>query len=371
MVPYILLILIPFLMYFLVLQKQDGRRQLCAGYGEHNELNNLALPAFFFFLLLLLCCKAETVGHDTSNYRNMFEKSENFLLADVFSEWEDCLFVLLNYVIYNFSDNFQIYLTIISVLIVTPLMYFYCQDKRHALLKIVLFVNMSTFVMMFSGIRQMIAVSLGVLAFDCIKKKRNLLFLILTAVAFLIHTSGFMIIFLYPLYHIRLRKKHLIFVVPLMIVLLVFNNAIFTLLNSFLMQFSSKFELETSNTGAFTSLILFALLAAFSYFISDEEQMEKEDFALRNILMAAVAMQCFAPLHVLAMRMNYYFIIFVPVAVAKAFATANKKYANVAKMGEIVIITFFVFYFVYTLYMELATGNSVLNTVPYVAFWEQ
>ncbi len=116
-------------------------------------------------------------------------------------------------------------------------------------------------------------------------------------------------------------------------------------------------------------LIVFAAFLAFSYWIGDETQMDDEIFALRNILMFAVILQCFAPLHTLAMRMGYYFIIFIPVAIGKVLTAPKKHMQNIAKIGEIAIIIFFTLYFCYTVTTEYISGDSVLNTVPYVPFW--
>jgi hypothetical protein len=91
---------------------------------------------------------------------------------------------------------------------------------------------------------------------------------------------------------------------------------------------------------------------------------------LRNFLLMAVLLQCFAPVHTLAMRMNYYFIIFVPIIVPKIFKYAKDNIKDVAKIARGVIVGFFVAYYLYTTYVSCQTGISALNTYPYVPFWD-
>ncbi len=372
MLAYFLMLLIPFAMYFVcIIKRENGKKALAVGLGDKNDKTNLAMPTFFLFLLAMLMFRGESVGSDTGNYRSIFEESAFFDLKTIFQSWEEFLFSLFNFGMNKISGSYRVYLIITSIIELVPIMWFYCKDKSHTVLKIALFINMSTFIMMFSGIRQAMAIAVGVIAFDAVRKNKKIRFIILSVIAFCIHTSGFMVFLLYPLYHIRFKKKHLLFIIPAAVTLLVFNQPVFSFLTNILANYSNKFEVETSTTGAFGSLFLFVLLAGFSYFIADEKEMDAEAFALRNVLVFAVFLQCFAPLHTLAMRMNYYFIIFIPLALSKCLSAPRKEYANVAKWGERIIIGFFLLYFCYGIIMAYLSGGGALNTVPYVAFWAE
>jgi hypothetical protein len=83
----------------------------------------------------------------------------------------------------------------------------------------------------------------------------------------------------------------------------------------------------------------------------------------------AVLLQCFAPVHNLAMRMNYYFIIFVPIVMPKIFKHTKDSIKDVAKIAKGVIVGFFVVYYLYTTFISCLTGESALNTYPYIPFW--
>jgi hypothetical protein len=59
-------------------------------------------------------------------------------------------------------------------------------------------------------------------------------------------------------------------------------------------------------------LILFLIFTVFAYLVPDESKLDPDTIGMRNFLLLAVAIQMFAPLHSLAMRMNYYYIVFIP-----------------------------------------------------------
>ena len=83
-----------------------------------------------------------------------------------------------------------------------------------------------------------------------------------------------------------------------------------------------------------------------------------------------VELQCFAPVHYIAMRLNYYFIIFVPIAVPKMIKKTSKQYEQVAALANVVLTLFFAFYFLDSTYTSYLTGISELDTIPYIPFWK-
>ncbi len=373
MLPYILLWGIPTVCYFVCIDRREDRNRklvLRIGHDERIRARNLMIPVFFAGLLLMLSLRHETVGTDTANYHAILIRDAGKTLREIFLEWDDPLFRLYNFVFYRLTDNFQIYLAVTALIEVIPIAMVYAEDRRHAYLKIILFLNMSTFILLFSGIRQSLALSLGILAFYFLKRGKKVAFLLTAIAASLFHVSGFLVFLFFPLYYIRFRKKHLLFILPATIALLLLNDRVFAFLTGIFSRIYGDIGPMRETGGALGSLLLFALLAGFVYLITDDDRMDEETFALRNMLVFAVWMQCFAPLHNLAMRANYYFILFIPLAVSKCLSCTHPKFAQLAKLGEAVLCIFFTGYFVYTLHVSHISGTGALDTVPYIPFWK-
>lgn len=369
MIPYMLLLLIPAMFCFVAVTKRDkSALKLGIGKNEFIKNNNLALPIFFVMLFVLLALRDKSVGRDLDNYKYIFDSVRADDLKNIWSFDAEFLFKVLIWVVGLFTDDYQWFLATAALLTVLPIALVYCKDRTHSFVKIALFVNMSTFVMMFSGLRQSIAMAIGMFAFLMVRDKKPVRFLLLVLLALCFHTSAFMLIFMYPVYNITLKKKHLLFIIPAMLALFIFNDAVFSVLLSVYNAFVGGDE-SITQTGALGSLVLFALLAVFAYVIPDESKIDREVIGLRNFLLFAVALQCFAPLHSLAMRMNYYYILFIPLAIGKILQIPAPRFRQVARLGEIVIILFFVFEFVYGIYDSYITGVSALDTVPYIPFW--
>ena len=371
MIPYFLLILIPMLFYFVCVTKKEHSKQIYIGYGEYNRDNNLLLATFFSLLLLLLVCRGETVGVDLYKYKYIYERDATQSFGNLISQWNDPAFRILNFVLYRVTNhNFQLYIAIVSILMVLPIMYVYCCDRSHSLVKMLLFVNLSTFLMLFSGIRQALAISIGVLAYDCVKKHRVKNFVVMASLALLMHSSGFMVFLLYPIYRMRLKKKHIYLIVPIVVGVFILNRQIFGLLDVAINLFYNKYTESIPTSSAVGALLMFASFVAFAYIVPDDFKLDDEIIGLRNILTFALILQCFAPVHTLAMRINYYFIIFIPLALGKCFKLPEKKYEQLARLVEIVMCVFFALYFVYTIYTSYRTGKGSLGAVPYIPFWK-
>lgn len=369
MIPYFALIFIPlFLQVFL----KESRTHICVGSrGSSISANNIALPTFFVLFFLMLALRDDTIGRDLPNYQYIFSSWGRGTLESVFAESSELLFHLYCWLVYNcISNDFQVFIALTAALTVIPIAYVYNQDKSHGYLKIVVFVNMSTFIMLFSGIRQGLAISVGLLAYQALKDKKTLRFILWSIVAIFIHHTGFMVLLFYPLYRFRFQKRDLIWLIPGFLCILVFNRQIFNFLSRLFGAYDEKYSTLAGSTGAFGSFLLFTLFAVFCYIVEDEAQMDDEAFALRNILTFAVALQSFASLDFLVMRMNYYYILLIPMALGKSIRYAKPEYSQVAWLAELVITTYFTLIFVISIYRSYVTGISTLDTVPYIPFWK-
>lgn len=368
MFPYFFLLSASFLFCFI--GKQRKNNVFGAGINSFTAENNLGVAAFFLLLFLMLALRSVTVGRDIIKYKRFFTRSVYEPFSQVVSGTSEVLYWLLMWVFGKISKEFHVFLAFLALISTYPIYRLYNQDRRHSFLKILLFLNSSLFVMLFSGLRQSVAIAVGAIAFHFVKKKRPILFIVSVLVAMGFHSSAFILFPMYPLFYFRLKRKHLYIIVPLVVVCFIFNGSIFQLLLGFLSSLGSRFELLSySSSGAYTSLILYVLFALFSYIVPDEEKTGNEFIGLRNFLLLAVLLQCFTPIHGLAMRMNYYYILFIPVAVPMAFNHPLEKWKNVAQWANVIMCVFFTVYFIYTFVSTAPTGGA-LDTIPYIPFWQ-
>lgn len=331
---------------------------------NYEKKNKLALAFFFFLLTLLLMLRHESVGSDTRNYIYFFERFVNTAWEDLGKISLEYGFSFFNKFVSVFSPKPQVFLAVVAVVVsimIYPTYKRLCVDSS---LTIVLFCTMSTFVMMFSGIRQMLAIGIGFIAYEFTRRKKIISFIIAVFIATTFHISAFMLTFMYPLYHSKITKKWLFVVVPAFIVLFVFNRQIFSVLAFFLEQYT-EYDASMTQTGAYTMLILFAIFTVFSFLIPEESLLDNETIGLRNFMLLSLAIQMFSPLQTIAMRMNYYYIIFIPLLLPKVIEYRSERWKQVAVVSRHIMVVFFLVYFFIKIY-----SGGYLKVFPYHFFWE-
>lgn len=350
MIPYYILIFTPLIP--LLLNKNHRQK----------KINTLSIDIFFLILFLLMALRDVSIGRDLSSYAHYFSLFSEMEWGQVFSSDIEPGYIILNKIVALFTKDFQWMIVVTSALTVFPVWRLYRKNIEYPYLSIVLYLILPTFVMFFSGLRQSIAISLGIIAYVMAKEKKIFKFILIVALAALFHRSAFILLAIYPVYNLKITKKWLLLVVPAMIAVFIFNKPIFVFLESLISEIYSG---NVQSTGAYTMLILFALFGLYSYVIPDEKEMSAEETGLRNLLLLSILIQMFAPLHSLAMRMNYYFIIFIPLLIPKIIKKTSLRYRQVASLSHYVMLFYFLIYF----FINIPSGN-ILDTFQYRFFWE-
>lgn len=355
MLPYFMLCIVPCLPFL-------SRVRIRIRHGNETTREQSSITLFFFVLLLLLALRDTSIGADLPNYQYMFSRFSKISFSQVFSIDTESGYVLLNKIVALLGGNFQCLLALSAAISIIPIAIVYKREVEIPYLTIALFLFIPIFVMLFSGLRQSIAIGIGMISYVFVKEKHPIYFLLTVLIAFLFHRSAIALLLLYPVYHMSLTRKKLIFIIPILVFLFTFNKQVFNVL---LFIFSDIYSGEMLETGAYLTLILFILFAIFSYIVPDEKKLDETTMRQRNILLLCVILQMFAMWHSLAMRVNYYFIIFIPLLIPKIINCALSRYKGIATAAKYILIVFFLLYF----FISAPKSNS-LDTFPYHFFWE-
>lgn len=330
-------------------------------------INGAAIIVFFVLLFLVLALRHKTVGADTVNYINKYHQIgyDNFSAIWSGKRTVDIGYGLLNKFLATIGIGDRMFLAIVSLMMVAPIAWLYYNESDNWLLTVSMFIILPDFSMCFTGLRQGLAISLVPLAYFFTKRHNIIGFLISVFVALTFHNSAIFLLIMYPLFNFKLQKKWLFAVVPAMLLAFVFNRQLYSLSIRFL---GGKYEERYSNisgTGAYTMLILFVLMAVLSFILTDEKKMDPDDFGLRNFLLLIVALQFFAPVNSVAMRMNYYFLLLLPIIMPRMIACSKDKYRKIALTVQYIMAGFFLVYFFYKGFK----GKEAFHIFPYKPFW--
>lgn len=350
MIPYYVLVFVPVIIDLLRIKgfKPEVRRKV-------------SLIVFFSILFFLVAFKGLSVGNDSNNYFYKFNLFGHASWQKVFTLTPEPAYNVLNKLVYLVSHNYLVFQIVAAVIIVLPIAIFYVKESEMPILTIALLLIQSNFTMFFSGYRQCIAVSLGIIAFEFVKRKKIIFFLLIVLLAYFFHNSAFMLLFLYPLYHIRIDRNRLFFVVPVVLAIYIFNRQILSWVK---VLFSDVFDIKLHSTGAYMMLVLFLIFTVISFLFPSKDCDDKDLFGLRNYMILALVIQMFASLHPLAMRMGYYFTIFIPILIPKVIKS-SVRWRQIAYVSAVIMSGFFIVYF----FINTPSHNA-LGLYPYHFYWE-
>ncbi len=355
MIPYYLLFIIPIFTSFI----ESGT----ATYQKKTK--NITISVFFLMFVVMLALRSIECGVDLTNYKSYFDSVRNMSWQGIFDQDVETGYWVFQKLISYLTQDFNVFLAIVAIICLLPIWLLYKNESEFSLLTIVLFVTVAPFSMFFSGLRQSIAMGLGIVVWTCVKRKKFILFIITTLLATAFHQSAIILLFLYPLYYIKITRSWIIPVALVMLLILAFNEQIFSFLIAFFERYDERYNnLET--TGAFGTLALLVIFAVYSFIIPDERKMDRHTIALRNVLLFSICIQCFAPIHSLAMRMNYYFLLFIPILIPKIIEYRKDGLLKLTQVSIWVMMIVFIGIFFYKAYW----GADILQIFPYVPFWE-
>ena len=362
MVPYILLLALPILPIIAPFSYYKKKKQ------------QFAIVSFFLILFLLLAFRGYEVGTDISSYIYLYYAVGNapwsslFATSNIINEGGYSIFEKLVFSICgnHFSSfSFRIFLVVAAFVSIVPLTILYCKESNNATLTIALFVGVAPFSMFFSGLRETIAISFGAVAWLFLSRKKIVFYFFFVFLAFLFHQSAVVLLLLFPLSFVSLRKKHLPAILLLVVLLFLFRVQLFGVLTNILPRYSNYYY-SIQNTGAYGFLFLLLVFLAFCFLVPNERALDSKTFLLRNILVLMVFIQVFSSISTIIMRVNYYFLILIPILVPKIIDSSMNNNKQIVATANVVMIIFFPLYFI----VKGCCGTDLLEIFPYIPFWE-
>lgn len=333
--------------------------------GEPKRTRDRAvIICFFVAYIASVCFRASSVGVDTINYIGYFETgsllgwNNPYYIGDY-----ELGFQLFSALISLFGGS-RLFIIVAGLISVIPIAVLYYRESENGLLCCSFFLVSLLFEFFFSGIRQGLAVGIGVIAYFFAKKKRMVPFLASVAFAATMHASAIIILCIYPFYHAKITQKWIPVVAILMAAVYIMRDFLFNgvLLPMFGGGYLAGYSYLSGDSGQGALSVLFLLLAAYACVMLDPEKADPETLGLRNILLLATAIHMFTPLHPVVCRVNYYFIPFIPLAVARVNDRVKPMLKPVEQIVSFILPIFFIAYFLF------AKGDS-LQITPYIPYF--
>lgn len=210
--------------------------------------------------------------------------------------------------------------------------------------------NFETMLILCSAMRQAVAISIFLLAFDLIYKRNVLKYIFLIYIATLFHSSA---AFLFPLFllgylNFRINIKHIIVVIAVFVSFVVFNKELYKLIFQFTSQ-SEQFDFYSIYTrdvkflsvgiGFAINLLIYTIVMIVSNKDENEENIIFPKIVIISLLIIPLSL-----LTPLITRLNYYLL---PIMIVVFPIVFNQiKYLTVRRSFVLLVVLFTLYTFV-------------------------
>ena len=342
-------------------------------YGYFNK-NKMALKeqgqsvskVAFIALFLLFALRHPSMGIDLgyygrkAGYLYSFDKIGKYPWDEILEgiKWQNYEYgyIVFNKLISSIYNNRQFFLAVCSFVCIAPVMRYISKKSSLPFLSVVIYMGLPVFLITYSGLRQAIAVSITMLATIFIEEKKPVKFLITVCIATLFHYSAYIFLVAYPIYYIKLNNVWRQFSVICIPLVFLFRKPLYEIFGRIF-----KDTVVADKTGAVTLFLVF--LAVYIYLITFNRDCEEDQNGMINLFYVACIVQSFASVSNIAMRVGYYFMPYLMIAIPNTI-TKNKDKQEYQTNYVLVLLTFMA----YSIY-AIRTSTWAM-AYPYYFFWD-
>lgn len=209
---------------------------------------------------------------DTSHYYKLYQGVPNFSTLQEFFKHHDLLrngfflseglFYLATYYCAKVIPHPQFFILITSAFITFSAMYFIYKHSKNVMLSTVLYICLGLMTFNMNGMRQALAMSICLFAYDFAKNKKLIPFLCMILLAMLVHKTSIVFLLVYFITYLKCKPKHIIFFTVAIVLFIIFADR-------FAKIFDSVADKNYSDVGAFESggyvtVLIYALVLIFA-----------------------------------------------------------------------------------------------------------
>lgn len=319
----------------------------------------------FFELFVLLGCRHPSMGKDLgSSFTDGYIKSFEFLNM---LSWEQIMrmgaylnydkgYIFFNKLIGTIAgDSIQLFIAACALVCLLPIGYTVAKRSKNVVMSICIYLGLPTFLFIFSGLRQGIAIGLCFYSLNYIVDKKPLRFIFLVLIACTFHYSAIAYFIAYPLYRVKIDKRARWLSVLALPVIFALRHPIFTILSRVFVD-----DVQLDDNGSMTLLLVFSIIYIFCIFFGKNSEIQN---GYMNIFYIACVCQIFGNIYGLALRVGYYFVLALVLLLPEIWSSlvlqSNRRIISIGICGC------FIIYGLYSIYI-----SEWANAYPYRFFFE-
>lgn len=353
--------LIYFILYFLIGLFIVLFDLLCNNEEYKNKYVNLSI---FILLFMLFALRHQSMGIDLHylsdyGYLGSFEKLSSYSWKEIITleshQNYEKGYILLNKLIGSISTNRQFFIAVIAFLSLLPISIFIRKKSTTPAFSYIIYIGIPSFLLLFSGLRQDLAIGICALSYIFIEDKKPIKFIITVLIASLFHVSALVFLVAYPLYHLKINNTLRVASIGMIGVVYLLRYPIFNIIST---MFNKDFDADYNN-----SYVLLAVLSlVYMFGVALGNRSERQN-GYMNIFYVACVCQVFGSISSMVTRAGYYFLLALIILLPSL--VEDVKDVQTREVMKTVTIYCFIAFGLFNLYT-----SSWAMANPYIFFWK-
>lgn len=348
-------------------------------FRKPSKPKNIIFTIIVFSQLLAIMLCREQIGYDY----NMYAVGYRFMNEDGFTnltykDWE-IGFVIMTKLLGMVLPNYIWYIGLLTIIAIVPAGIFICKHSEMPWLSTILYINTFLYFMEINFLRQAVALSIVMIAWEFMKRNKFIAFAITIIIASLFHQTVLILIPAYFMAKMKPTAKELIIYAYLLLWFAISSTGILNLITNFYHEEYNNSSFLTEGVSIIYSVLpVLTTIFAFILVKSGTINVTKENKYLINLSLMSCMMLITMSRHSIIERFSYYFLIFfillAPV-IYKSVRTSGiklsfgetKTISITSERSKTAVAVIFVIAVLILSYVEFYYGlfENAHGTVPY------
>lgn len=317
---------------------------------HRRKLENRYFYVIWIIIVLMAALRSTSVGADTLGYIYDYEQLEKTTFSDLNYQHQG------SYLGYYYTSKvfslvgmpYQVWFGFVEALYAFAMILFINKYSYDKLFSILVFVTTGLMTFSFAGLKQVMSMSLMMLAFLQFVEKRYVLTALLIIVAYLCHAAGLIFLAAFLWYYMR-GKKYAVNVTILTVALIyVYNQWFMSSMVEALDEEHFEMYLTTESGYSYVTFIFYTSITAMAYIgYKGYLRMSPDDARLALVFsLFACGLQLLAGFSAEMFRLAYLYSPFMMILLPNSSKCAP---SNMKGMMQGMIMGSIIFYFLYTI----------------------
>lgn len=309
-----------------------------AGIEKVEKNNKLYTGVMAIEFVCLSGLRNITVGSDTKAYMDFFHQIDKYYCWEDMipymahgligkESWFEPLFVLFMKTMHVLTDNVQICLFVIAVIVLVPMALFVYRNSRNISLSMMIYMCLFFQCFGITAIRQAIALSIVVyIGYYYVKNREVWKYFVCLIIAFYFHHSAIIMLPFYFLYQLRLSKKMRIAYCGVFLGIFILKNQIILFADRLVgVGYTTYIGQKPSNM-----MIIMMMLTLFCLWKYDKlVEIRSENIGVLNAVFVGTLVLPFSQVNSTYMRLSYFYYMFLMILIPEILLLFPKKWKNI------------------------------------------